>query len=71
MGGGILACDGRCSHEALGTFLPGRPFSTRELNKLRKAELPRLPLSRQRMDAVEWLKIPHAYIASEAHRTRR
>nr|XP_009936138.1 PREDICTED: protein FAM228B [Opisthocomus hoazin] len=49
----------------------GRPFSTRELNKLRKAELPRLPLSRQRMDAVEWLKIPHAYMASEAHRTRR
>ncbi|XP_075271052.1 protein FAM228B isoform X2 [Opisthocomus hoazin] len=49
----------------------GRPFSTRELNKLRKAELPQLPLSRQRMDAVEWLKIPHAYIASEAHRTRR
>ncbi|XP_009982294.1 PREDICTED: LOW QUALITY PROTEIN: protein FAM228B [Tauraco erythrolophus] len=49
----------------------GRPYSTRELKKLIKAELPLLPLSRQRMDAVEWLKIPHAYIASEVHRTKR
>ncbi|XP_059687853.1 protein FAM228B [Gavia stellata] len=49
----------------------GRPCSTRELNELSKAELPLLPLSRQRMDAVQWLKIPHAYIASEVHRTRR
>ncbi|KFP83564.1 Protein FAM228B, partial [Apaloderma vittatum] len=47
----------------------GRPYSTRELNKLHKAEL-LLPLSRQRMDATEWLKIPHAYIASEVHRTK-
>ncbi|KFP43798.1 Protein FAM228B, partial [Chlamydotis macqueenii] len=43
----------------------GRPWSTRELNELSKAELPLLPLSRQRMDAVEWLKVPHDYIASE------
>ncbi|XP_049674429.1 protein FAM228B [Accipiter gentilis] len=49
----------------------GRPCSTRELNQLSKAELPLLPLSRQRMDAVEWLKIPHAYIASEVHQTKR
>ncbi|XP_009956474.1 PREDICTED: protein FAM228B, partial [Leptosomus discolor] len=49
----------------------GRPCSTRELNKLSKAELPPLPLSRQRMDAVEWLKIPHAYIASEVHQRKR
>ncbi|NXI98290.1 F228B protein, partial [Psophia crepitans] len=49
----------------------GRPYSSRELKELSKAELPLLPLSRQRMDAVEWLKIPHAYIASEAHRTKR
>ncbi|XP_029893711.2 protein FAM228B isoform X1 [Aquila chrysaetos chrysaetos] len=49
----------------------GRPSSTRELNQLSKAELPLLPLSRQRMDAVEWLKIPHAYIASEVHQTKR
>ncbi|KAM6082720.1 protein FAM228B isoform 2-T2 [Chlamydotis macqueenii] len=45
----------------------GRPWSTRELNELSKAELPLLPLSRQRMDAVEWLKVPHDYIASEVH----
>ncbi|NXW66745.1 F228B protein, partial [Eurystomus gularis] len=49
----------------------GRLCSTRELNKLRGAELPLLPLSRQRLDAAEWLKIPHAYIASEVHRTKR
>ncbi|NXG47917.1 F228B protein, partial [Psilopogon haemacephalus] len=49
----------------------GRPYSTRELNKLSKAELPLLPLSRQRMDAVEWLKIPHTYIASEVHKKKR
>uniref|UniRef100_A0A8C0BIB5 Uncharacterized protein n=1 Tax=Buteo japonicus TaxID=224669 RepID=A0A8C0BIB5_9AVES len=49
----------------------GRPCSTRELNQLSKAELPLLPLSRQHMDAVEWLKIPHAYIASEVHQTKR
>ncbi|XP_035178069.1 protein FAM228B isoform X3 [Oxyura jamaicensis] len=49
----------------------GRLCSAREVNELSKAELPLLPLSRQRMDAVEWLKIPPLYIASEAHRTRR
>ncbi|XP_054678556.1 protein FAM228B [Grus americana] len=47
----------------------GRPCSTRELKELSKAEL--LPLSRQHMDAVEWLKIPHAYIASDVHQTKR
>ncbi|KAK4824296.1 hypothetical protein QYF61_013041 [Mycteria americana] len=49
----------------------GRPCSTRELDELSKAELPLLPLSRQRMDAVEWLKVPHAYIASEVHQMKR
>ncbi|NXR12782.1 F228B protein, partial [Semnornis frantzii] len=49
----------------------GRPYSTRELKKLSKAELPLLPLSRQRMDAAERLKIPHTYIASEVHKTKR
>ncbi|XP_074942790.1 protein FAM228B isoform X3 [Phalacrocorax aristotelis] len=49
----------------------GRPCSTRELNELHKAELPLLPLSRQHIDAVEWLKLPHAYIASEVHQTKR
>ncbi|NWH82415.1 F228B protein, partial [Piaya cayana] len=60
----------QCLHQPL-IFLPGRPFSTRELRELSKAELPVLPLSRQRMDAIEWLKVPPAYIASQAHRTRR
>ncbi|CAM9924374.1 unnamed protein product [Bubo scandiacus] len=49
----------------------GRPCSTRELNELSKVELPPLPLGRQPMDAAEWPKIPHAYIASEAHKTKR
>lgn len=44
----------------------GRPCSTRELQKL-----PLLPLGRQHMDAIEWLKVPYTYIASELHRTRR
>uniref|UniRef100_A0A8B9BCZ2 Protein FAM228B n=1 Tax=Anser brachyrhynchus TaxID=132585 RepID=A0A8B9BCZ2_9AVES len=74
----------QCPSEALcGAFLvaagahtkhfspSGRLCSAREVNELSKAELPLLPLSRQRMDAVAWLKIPSAYIASEAHRTKR
>ncbi|XP_051469618.1 protein FAM228B isoform X2 [Apus apus] len=47
----------------------GRPCSSRELRNL--LELPLLPLSRQRLDAAEWLKIPHAYIASEVRHTKR
>ncbi|NXL35395.1 F228B protein, partial [Glaucidium brasilianum] len=49
----------------------GSPCSTRELKELRKAELPLLPLGRQQMDAAAWPKLPHAYIASEAHKTKR
>ncbi|NXN30084.1 F228B protein, partial [Nycticryphes semicollaris] len=49
----------------------GRPYSSRELKELSKAELPLLPLGRQRMDAVEWLKVPYAYIASEVYQTKR
>ncbi|NXE14277.1 F228B protein, partial [Lophotis ruficrista] len=49
----------------------GRPLSTRELNELSKAKLPLLPLSRQRMDAIEWLKVPYDYIASEVHQMTR
>ncbi|NXJ05837.1 F228B protein, partial [Odontophorus gujanensis] len=44
----------------------GMLCSSRELQ-----ELPLLPLGRQRMGAIEWLRVPHAYIASELHRTRR
>ncbi|XP_030346171.1 protein FAM228B isoform X2 [Strigops habroptila] len=47
----------------------GRPCSTRELNKLSR-ELPLLPLSRQHTDALEWLKIPHSYIASDAYQRK-
>ncbi|NXP13624.1 F228B protein, partial [Thinocorus orbignyianus] len=49
----------------------GRPYSSKELKELRKAELPLLPLSRQRMDAVEWLKVPYTYIASEVYQIKR
>ncbi|KAM9016637.1 protein FAM228B [Ara ararauna] len=48
----------------------GRPCSVRELNKLSR-ELPLLPLGRQHMDAVEWLKIPHTYIASDIYQRKR
>ncbi|XP_015715029.1 protein FAM228B [Coturnix japonica] len=43
----------------------GRPCSIRELQ-----ELPLLPLGRQQMNAIEWLKVPYNYIASEFHRKR-
>ncbi|XP_065488974.1 protein FAM228B [Caloenas nicobarica] len=49
----------------------GRPCSTREVNELSKAEPPLLPLSRQHMDSIAWLKIPHLYIASEVYKTNR
>ncbi|NXL90443.1 F228B protein, partial [Alectura lathami] len=48
----------------------GRQCSTRELKELFEAELPLLPLGRQHMDATEWLKVPHAYIASEVRQRR-
>lgn len=70
-GGGHLACDSRCLPEALVTSPPGRPCSTREVNELSKAELPLLPLSRQHMDSIAWLKIPYLYIASEVYKTNR
>ncbi|NXA49221.1 F228B protein, partial [Nothocercus julius] len=49
----------------------GRLCSSRDLNDLSRAELPLLPLSRQHVDAAEWLKILHAYIASEVHQRKR
>ncbi|NXJ66823.1 F228B protein, partial [Rostratula benghalensis] len=49
----------------------GRPYSSRELKELSKAQLPLLPLGRQRMDAVEWLKVPYTYIASEVYQMKR
>nr|XP_021153619.1 protein FAM228B [Columba livia] len=49
----------------------GRPCSIREVNELSKAELPLLPLSRQHMDSIAWLKIPYLYIASEVYKTNR
>ncbi|NXI37229.1 F228B protein, partial [Galbula dea] len=49
----------------------GSPCSARELNKLSRAELPLLPLSRQGVDTLEWLKMLHAYIASEVHPRKR
>ncbi|NWI11056.1 F228B protein, partial [Crypturellus soui] len=49
----------------------GKLSSSRDLNDLRRAELPLLPLSRQHVDATEWLKILQAYIASEVHQRKR
>ncbi|NXC50146.1 F228B protein, partial [Penelope pileata] len=49
----------------------GRRCSTRELQEFQKAELPPLPLGRQHMDSIAWLKVPHGYIASEVRQARR
>ncbi|XP_060641069.2 protein FAM228B-like isoform X1 [Anolis sagrei] len=43
----------------------GRILSAKEMNELRKAELPLLPMSRQLMSPIEWLKIPARYMDSE------
>ncbi|NWY04818.1 F228B protein, partial [Nothoprocta ornata] len=49
----------------------GRLCSSRDLSELRGAQLPLLPLGRQRVDAAEWPRILHAYIASEVHQRKR
>ncbi|XP_063173842.1 protein FAM228B isoform X2 [Candoia aspera] len=43
----------------------GKLYSSKEINELHKIELPRLPLSRQFMNPIEWLKIPFQYMESE------
>uniref|UniRef100_A0A8D2IP31 Core-binding (CB) domain-containing protein n=1 Tax=Varanus komodoensis TaxID=61221 RepID=A0A8D2IP31_VARKO len=49
----------------------GKIYSCKELNELHKTELPLLPLSRQLMNPVEWLKIPPGYIESEIRQKSR
>uniref|UniRef100_A0A8D2IUH0 Protein FAM228B n=1 Tax=Varanus komodoensis TaxID=61221 RepID=A0A8D2IUH0_VARKO len=51
-------------------FPTGKIYSCKELNELHKTELPLLPLSRQLMNPVEWLKIPPGYIESEIRQKR-
>nr|XP_034966247.1 uncharacterized protein LOC118082609 isoform X3 [Zootoca vivipara] len=49
----------------------GKLFSSKEMSELHKAELPLLPLSRQLMNPIEWLKIPAGYIESEIRQKSR
>ncbi|KAL8173197.1 UNVERIFIED_CONTAM: hypothetical protein K2H54_042255 [Gekko kuhli] len=49
----------------------GRIYSSKELSELRKAELPLLPLSRQIINPIDWLKIPPGYIESEIRQKSR
>ncbi|XP_053139869.1 uncharacterized protein LOC128339637 isoform X5 [Hemicordylus capensis] len=49
----------------------GKIFSSKEMNELHKAELPLLPLSRQLMNPIEWLKIPAGYMESEIRQKSR
>ncbi|KAJ7344217.1 hypothetical protein JRQ81_000167 [Phrynocephalus forsythii] len=49
----------------------GKRYSSKEMNELYKAELPLLPLSRQLMNPVEWLKIPSGYMESEIRQKSR
>lgn len=41
------------------------------MNELHKVDLPQLPLSRQVMNPVEWLKIQFGYVESEARQKSR
>ncbi|XP_069830176.1 protein FAM228B isoform X2 [Dendropsophus ebraccatus] len=43
----------------------GRVFSAKEIHKLNLQKLPRVPLGRQSMNGVEWLKTPLGYIESD------
>ncbi|XP_062813354.1 protein FAM228B isoform X2 [Anolis carolinensis] len=43
----------------------GRMLSHKEMNELHKTELPLLPLSRQLLSPIEWLKVPPRYVDSE------
>ncbi|XP_072832863.2 uncharacterized protein LOC110080662 isoform X5 [Pogona vitticeps] len=49
----------------------GKIYSSKEINELQKVELPLLPLSRQLMNPVEWLKIPPGYMESEIRQKSR
>ncbi|XP_061463526.1 protein FAM228B isoform X6 [Rhineura floridana] len=49
----------------------GKIYSSKEMNGLHKVELPLLPLSRQLMNPVEWLKIPAGYMESEIRQNSR
>ncbi|XP_048358067.1 protein FAM228B isoform X5 [Sphaerodactylus townsendi] len=52
----------------------GRMYSSKEMSEFLKADLPLLPLCRQVMNPIEWLKIPSGYVDSEVRqksRTRR
>ncbi|XP_062971975.1 protein FAM228B [Elgaria multicarinata webbii] len=49
----------------------GKIYSSKELNELHKIDLPLLPLSRQLMNPVEWLKIPSGYMESEIRQKSR
>ncbi|XP_077173129.1 uncharacterized protein LOC143827432 isoform X5 [Paroedura picta] len=49
----------------------GRTYSSKDLSEFCKSDLPLLPLSRQIMNPIEWLKIPSSYIESEIRQKSR
>ncbi|XP_025025921.1 protein FAM228B [Python bivittatus] len=49
----------------------GKLYSSKEMNELHKTELPRLPLSRQLVNPIEWLKIPFQYMESDVRQRSR
>ncbi|XP_048358043.1 protein FAM228B isoform X2 [Sphaerodactylus townsendi] len=49
----------------------GRMYSSKEMSEFLKADLPLLPLCRQVMNPIEWLKIPSGYVDSEVRQKSR
>ncbi|KAM6465385.1 uncharacterized protein PHA67_011623 isoform 2-T2 [Liasis olivaceus] len=49
----------------------GKLYSSKEINELHKTELPPLPLSRQLVNPIEWLKIPFQYMESDVRQRSR
>lgn len=49
----------------------GKLYSSKDLHELRKTELPPLPLGRQQMNPIEWLKIPFQYMESDVRQKCR
>ncbi|XP_015667783.1 protein FAM228B [Protobothrops mucrosquamatus] len=49
----------------------GKVYSSKDVHELHKTELPPLPLGRQLMNPIEWLKIPFQYMESDVRQKSR
>ncbi|KAK9411010.1 hypothetical protein NXF25_002185 [Crotalus adamanteus] len=49
----------------------GKLYSSKDVHELHKTELPPLPLGRQLMNPIDWLKIPFQYVESDVRQKSR